>query len=65
MLNPQDKSQVCNSVPDGSAIKQLEYDDPEGLPARIRKWQGKRLSSMGAVCVDKSGAIVRTFWIQF
>src|SRR5678816_4354766 len=35
VVNPSDRSQVCNQVPDRTAGKQLEYDDPEGLSARI------------------------------
>jgi hypothetical protein len=65
VLDPRDRSQVCNDTTGRSAVKQLEYDDPEGLSGRIRKWQGKQLYGMGVVCVDKSGKVVGTFWIQF
>lgn len=65
VLVPNDRSQACNDVPGRSAVKQLEYHDPEGLSGRLRKSQGKQLYAMGVVCVDKSGTIVRALWIQF
>lgn len=64
-LDGKDRSRVCNTLPGGGAVRQLEYEDPEGLSAQFRKWQGKQPYAMGVVCVDKSGGIVRTFWIQF
>jgi hypothetical protein len=67
VVDPVDKSQACNGVKERTAVKQLEYDDPEpeGVADKMRKLRGKPKYGLGVVCVDRSGSLVGTFWIQF